>query len=80
MDPASRRHQYAMVQHYDRVFFEYMFAYVDVRRELHQIWKPLRDFLDKYKIYASEYDFDTAWKRVQREYKRIERQQSQQVA
>jgi hypothetical protein len=77
MEPVSRKHQYAMVQHYNTMFAQQMFAYVDVRKEIMGIWPSLRQFLADYEIYLDDYDFDTAWKRVQREFKRREKMKEQ---
>jgi hypothetical protein len=67
MDPSSRAYQYTMVQYFDEQFKKEMFAHIDARIELEGVFKPLRGFYSKYSIYPSDYDFDTAFKRYQRE-------------
>lgn len=67
MYPSSKMHQYAMVQYFEELFKKEMFAFIDVREG---VFKPLREFYGRYSIYPSDYDFDTAFKRYQRELER----------
>ncbi|GEM_PF-6884453 len=73
MTPSSIYHQYAMVHYFDKRFFEEMTMYVDVRKHQDRVFKPLRDFLQIYGITYDDYDFDSAWKRYQREIVRRKR-------
>lgn len=77
MAPSSRAHQYAMVQFFEERFKKEMFSHIDVRLDIDKVYKPLRDFYAKYGIYPSEYDFDTAFKRYQREQNRRLKQKQQ---
>ncbi len=74
MESSSHRHQYSMVQYFEKCFARRMVEYVDVRRDLYGPWAPLREFLKMYEITLDEYDFDTAYKRYNREYKRKQEQ------
>jgi hypothetical protein len=72
---------YAFVRYLDQRFADKMFDYIDARKHLidpatgkpFRVYGPLREFFDTYDInYYEEYDFNTAWKRYQREIARRE--------
>ena len=67
ISPSTRSHLYAMIQYFEESFKREMFAKLDASEG---VFKPLREFYAEFEIYPSEYDFDTAWKRYQREKKR----------
>lgn len=74
MTPSSIYHQYAMIQYFEERFKREMFAFIDVRKDQDRVFAPLREFYAKYDIYPSDYDFDTAFKRYQREVEKRKKQ------